>query len=83
MLVLARKKGEKIVIGLPEADVVVEILDARGTVKLGVTGPRHVAVHRHEVHTRIRERIRAQCAADEPAGRGRAESAGRRRAQKS
>lgn len=52
MLVLSRKLGEKIVIG---HDVLVTVLEVRGdTVKLGVTAPRHISVHREEIYEEIR-----------------------------
>ncbi len=51
MLVLARKKGEKIVIG---RDIEVTVLEVRGDrVKLGFTGPAEVPIHRSEVHEKI------------------------------
>ncbi len=51
MLVLARKKGEKIVIG---RDIVVTVLEVHGDrVKLGFTGPAEVPIHRSEVHEKI------------------------------
>jgi carbon storage regulator len=58
MLVLARKKDQSIMIG---DDVEVVIVDVhRDQVKLGITAPRHIAVHRKEVYLEIqRENIRA------------------------
>ncbi len=51
MLILARKKGEKIVIG---RDIEVTVLEVRGDrVKLGFTGPAEVPIHRSEVHEKI------------------------------
>lgn len=55
MLVLSRKKGEKIVIG----DLVtLVVMDIRGDkVRLGVDAPKEVTVHRREVYDAIqRER---------------------------
>ncbi|MFY0406997.1 carbon storage regulator CsrA [Solicola sp. PLA-1-18] len=47
MLVLSRRVGESIVIG---DDVVVTVLDVKGdVVRVGVSAPRSVAVHRQEV----------------------------------
>lgn len=51
MLVLSRKINESIVIG---DDVVVTIVDIRGDkVRLGITAPRDVPVHREEVYQLI------------------------------
>lgn len=47
MLVLTRKKHERIVIG---QDVVVTVVEIRGDqIRLGITAPKGVAVHREEV----------------------------------
>ena len=54
MLVLTRKIGEQIVI--PHCELTVTVLDvASGRVRLGISAPAHVAVHRSEVRERIRE----------------------------
>lgn len=55
MLVLTRKLGEDIRIG---DDITVKVLEVRsGQVKLGITAPRKVAVHRAEIYDRVlRER---------------------------
>ena len=54
MLVLSRRRGESIRIA---ASVEVVVLEIRGEqVKLGVSGPREVAVHREEVYRRIHGR---------------------------
>ncbi|MFW6125433.1 MAG: carbon storage regulator CsrA [Pirellulales bacterium] len=51
MLVLTRRKNEKIVIA---GDVVVTVVEVRGEkVRLGIAAPRNVTVHREEVHRRI------------------------------
>ena len=48
MLVLTRKKGERIVIG--DGVVMVEVVEVRGdSVRLGITAPRDVEIHREEV----------------------------------
>lgn len=53
MLVLSRKRNEKIVIG---DEVVVTVLDVRGDqVQLGIDAPRKIPVHRHEVYEAIRK----------------------------
>ncbi len=52
MLVLSRKRGERIVIG---GDVTLTVLGVRGSqVKLGFNGPAEVPIHREEVHQRIK-----------------------------
>ena len=53
MLVLSRKRGERIVIG---NGVTLTVLDVRGDrVKLGFTGPAEMPIHREEVYQRIRD----------------------------
>lgn len=52
MLVLSRRKDESIVVG---HDVEVKITDIRGdSVRLGITAPKCVPVHRKEVYEAIR-----------------------------
>lgn len=54
MLVLSRKKGEKIRIG---DSIEVTVLEVRsGMVKLGFTSPLDVPIHREEVYRRIEAR---------------------------
>lgn len=55
MLVLSRQKHECIVIGGgTENEVVVSVVEIRGDkVRLGVTAPRELAVHRYEVQQAI------------------------------
>lgn len=51
MLVLSRKFGEKIYIG---SDVVITIVDIdRGKVRLGISAPPNVPVHREEIRRQI------------------------------
>ena len=59
MLVLSRQKDESIVIG---DDVEVTIVDVRGDkVRLGITAPKNITVHRKEVYEAIqREKKEAQ-----------------------
>ena len=53
MLVLSRKKDESIIIG---DDVEVVIVDVRGDkVRLGITAPRSISVHRKEVYDAIQQ----------------------------
>jgi carbon storage regulator len=52
MLVLSRQRDETIMIG---DDVEITIVDIRGDkVRLGITAPAHIAVHRKEVYDAIR-----------------------------
>ncbi len=54
MLVLSRKKGERIVIS---DSIVVTVVDLRnGRVRLGVEAPKEVPVHRKELHDKINSR---------------------------
>jgi carbon storage regulator len=53
MLVLTRKLNESIMIG---DDVKITIVDVKGEqVKLGITAPREVSVHREEVYREIQK----------------------------
>jgi carbon storage regulator len=52
MLVFTRKKDESLVIG---SDIEVTILSINsGSVKVGISAPRHISVHRHEVYEAIK-----------------------------
>jgi carbon storage regulator len=56
VLVLTRKKHERIVIG---PNVVVTVVEVRGDkVQLGITAPKGVSVHRQEVADKITEELR-------------------------
>ncbi len=53
MLVLSRKKNERIVIG---ENIVITIVEVRGDrVRLGIEAPQEVPIHRSEVHAAIRQ----------------------------
>ncbi|HRP87413.1 MAG TPA: carbon storage regulator CsrA [Gammaproteobacteria bacterium] len=53
MLILTRRVGETVVIG---DEVQVTVLGVKGNqVRLGVTAPRDVSVHRQEIYERIRK----------------------------
>jgi carbon storage regulator len=57
MLVLSRRANQSIVVG---DDIVITVLDIRGDqVRIGIRAPRHVTVHREEVHTQIRQENQA------------------------
>ena len=65
MLVLTRKSGESIRIG---EGIVVTILDGNGNqVKVGISAPRELSIHREEVYQRIKEENLASAAAGESA----------------
>ena len=52
MLVLSRKKDERIVI---RDNIVITVIDIRGDkVRLGIEAPKEVAVHRREVYDKIK-----------------------------
>ncbi len=54
MLVLSRKKNEKIVIS---DEIVLTIVEIRGDkVRVGIEAPQHVQIHRQEVYDAIRRR---------------------------
>jgi len=57
MLVLSRQRDETIMIG---DDIEITIVDIRGDkVRLGITAPSHVSVHRKEVYDAIQRENRA------------------------
>ncbi len=65
MLVFTRKKGESLVIG---NDVEITILSlGPGSVKVGITAPRHISVHRQEVYEAIRRENLAAARSQIPA----------------
>ena len=56
MLVLTRKKGEKLMVG---DNIVITVVDVEGDrVRIGVDAPRDVSVHRKEVYDAIVEENR-------------------------
>jgi len=51
MLILSRRVGETIMIG---DDIKVCVLEVNGAqVRIGIEAPRHIAVHREEIYSRI------------------------------
>jgi carbon storage regulator len=53
MLVLSRKRDESIIIG---DDVVITVVDIKGEqVKIGVSAPKNVSIHRKEVYEAIQQ----------------------------
>ena len=58
MLILTRREGETIRIG---NDIEVIILEVEGNqVRLGITAPKEVAVHREEIYERIKDEEETQ-----------------------
>lgn len=56
MLVFSRKKDESIMIG---SDIELKIISVgRDTVKVGISAPRHVTIHRKEIFLAIEEENR-------------------------
>ena len=63
MLVLSRKKGEKIIIG---DNITITVVEIRGDkVRLGIEAPREVPVNRQEVHEAIQREDAEQAEQDE------------------
>ena len=61
MLVLSRQKDETIIIG---DDIEITVVDIRGDkVRLGVSAPKSISVHRKEVYLQIQQENRAASAA--------------------
>ena len=62
MLVLSRKRGERIVIG---PNIELTVVDIRGNkVRLAVDAPRDVSVHRQEIYRRIQAESRHEARRD-------------------
>jgi carbon storage regulator len=63
VLVLSRKRDERIHIG---DDVVLVVVEVRGDkVRLGIEAPKDVPVHRHEVYDAIQQEKETTHASDE------------------
>ena len=57
MLVLTRKSGESVRIG---NDIIISVLNcSHGSIKLGITAPQQIPVHREEVYKRIEQENQA------------------------
>jgi carbon storage regulator len=58
MLILSRREGETVMIG---SDVTVTVLGIKGNqVRIGISAPKNVAVHREEIFERIKREQRAE-----------------------
>ena len=65
MLVLSRKRGERIVIG---PNIELSVVDIRGNkVRLAFDAPRDVSIHRQEIYRRIQDESRHEVQRNEPA----------------
>jgi carbon storage regulator len=63
LLILSRRVGESVMIG---DDVVITVLEVRGdSIRVGITAPRDVQVHREEVYAAV---LAANQAAASPSG---------------
>ena len=60
MLIIARRKGQRVVIG-PDVQIVVTEV-TRGSVKLGIVAPSRTAILRGELHDAVEEANRAATA---------------------
>ena len=64
MLVLSRKRDERIVI---DGNIVVTVVDIRGDkVRLGIEAPKDVSIHRSEVYEALKREQEAAAPSDAP-----------------
>jgi carbon storage regulator len=62
VLIITRRRGEKIMLG---DDIVIEVIEVSGsTVRVGIHAPRSVAVYREEIWRALRDEDAAAAATD-------------------
>ena len=75
MLVLSRKLNEQIILNCRDEKVIVRVIEIhQGRVRLGITAPAHMPVHREEVANRILAMQDPKLSGDEQAVAPRASS---------
>ncbi len=63
MLILTRRVGESLKVG---DDITITVLGVKGNqVRIGVSAPRDVAVHREEIYNRIQEDDKPESVAED------------------
>ena len=56
MLIISRKPNQDILIGDGEEQITLRVIEVRGeSVRLGISAPKHVPVHRQEVYDLIHQ----------------------------
>lgn len=64
MLILTRRVGESLMIG---DDIVVTILGVKGNqIRVGISAPKDVSVHREEIYQRIQQEKQPGSTSDKP-----------------